>query len=424
MTKVDKFWKEAFERYDILDVIKKNGKCEITSAQIKELRAEPRLVTKFDNTAQLPKLFIENSLTILPLTRSSYVIAPLDVYVKFPEDIHGSSIKNMEFPENIQSLSPNNITSEAAAISCAYLSGILADFIGDEDLKPTVSGKMSSNEFSFGIMDHNTNQKIQLKVIGSQLEIDGGYEGAESLAIIEAKNNIADDFIARQLYYPLRLWDKKIEKKVKTIFLVYTNNIFYLYEYEFKDINNYNSLILKKFQRYNLAKLNIEISDIENLLKTAKAMAEPNIPFPQADSFERVINLCELLLNGELLKQEITSNYGFNSRQTDYYTTAAKYLGLVENNKDGVVLSEKAKKLLSLNVRDKQLLFATAIVSHGVFKDALENYLKKAIPLTKEEIVEIMKRHTLYKVGSISTYNRRASTISSWINWIVSLINS
>jgi len=183
-------------------------------------------------------------------------------------------------------------------------------------------------------------------------------------------------------------------------------------------------LTLKKFQRYNLAKLDIAISDIKDLIETTQITQEPNIPFPQADSFERVINLCELLLNVGLSKQDITSNYGFDRRQTDYYVSAAKYLGLIEESKDAVMLSEKAKKILSSNVHDKQLQFAKAIISHRVFKDVLIKYFESAKPLSKEEIVAIMKKCDLYKVASPSTYNRRSSTISSWINWIISLVNN
>ncbi|MDR0483855.1 MAG: transcriptional regulator, partial [Alphaproteobacteria bacterium] len=358
MTKSDKFWEKAFEKYNILDCINNDGQFNITAEKIKNLQEEPRLVTKFDNMSQLPQIFVDNKLTILPITRGSYVVAPLDVYVKFPEDIYSSDIKNMEFPENIQSLEPNNITSEATAINCAYISGILEDFVDDNELKPTISGRMSANEFSFNITDHKKKEKISLNIKGSQLEIDGGYEGINSFTIIEAKNNIADDFIVRQLYYPLRLWHNKVSKPIKTIFLVYTNNIFYLYEYKFKDINDYNSLNLIKYQRYSLEKLDITVSDIQNLIDKTKIIQEPtNIPFPQADSFERVINLCELLLNEGLSKQDITSNYGFDSRQTDYYVSAAKYLGLAEENEEIIMLSEQGKKILSLDVRKKQLKF-------------------------------------------------------------------
>jgi len=50
----------------------------------------------------------------------------------------------------------------------------------------------------------------------------------------------------RQLYYPFRVWESRITKKVKSVFLVFSNGVFYLYQYEFADPKNYNSLCLVK----------------------------------------------------------------------------------------------------------------------------------------------------------------------------------
>ena len=39
-----------------------------------------------------------------------------------------------------------------------------------------------------------------------------------------------------------------------------------------------------------------------------------------------------------------------------------------------------------------------------------------------EEIEEIMKNNNLYNIDSESTYFRRASTVISWVDWIINLI--
>ena len=39
----------------------------------------------------------------------------------------------------------------------------------------------------------------------------------------------------------------------------------------------------------------------------------------------------------------------------------------------------------------------------------------------KTEIVSIMKSSNLYNIFKDSTYERRASTVSSWVNWILEL---
>lgn len=419
-SKINGNWKKIFEKYNILSCIKKDGGFIIKASQIGEFH-EARLMTKFDNVSQLPTIFEENSLSILPTTRGSYIIAPIKAYHNFPKIDRDEKINYVSFPEHIQSLSPNDISSESAALNCAYLSGILEDFINDTNLKPTISGRMSSNSFEFEIENFQTNNKTTVIVENSQMEIDGGYEGAETLSIIEAKNNLADDFMVRQLYYPFRRWQKQVDKKVKTIFLVYTNSVYYLYEYEFKDINDYNSLILTKVGRYAFDNVDITISEIEKIIQNVKSVSEPTLPFPQADSFDRVINLSELLRDNPLTKTEITGNYGFDKRQADYYASAGKYLGLLKQTGEVIALTEMGKSILDLPPKRRLLEFSKLILQHNVFKQSLLACFAKGNGLKKDEIVNIMKKCNLYKVTTDSTYKRRASTILSWINWILSL---
>src|SRR5699024_5059087 len=154
------------------------------------------------------------------------------------------------------------------------------------------------------------NEYVNVTVQNSRIEIDGGFEGVNSLALIEAKNVISDDFMVRQLYYPYRLWKSKINKPVRPIYMVYSNGIFNVYEYKFENDEDYSSIKLVKSKKYSIEDTDIEIADIENIFNNIKSYTkEPRIAFPQADSFERVINLCELLSEEPKSKNEITENY-------------------------------------------------------------------------------------------------------------------
>lgn len=380
-------------------------------------------MTKFDHRINLPRLFAENNLAILPVTRGRYIISHFEAYKDFePLD---NEITRIPLPEYIESIDYENITSESMAINCAYVSGILADFLEDKELMPTVSGRMSSGAFSFNIQNTSTNSNVVVDVVNSQIEIDGGYEGVNILSLIEAKNYLSDDFLIRQLYYPYRLWHNKLAKKITPVFLVYSNGIFSLYQYEFQDRDNYNSLVMNKQKNYSIDALEISLDDIISVLQRAKVVEEPAVAFPQADSFKRVINLCELLVQGAMTKDEITLNYAFDPRQTNYYTDAGRYLGLIDKQKDdGKIvfsLSEQGQRIVRSKYKARQLRLVEAVIRHRVFNETLRLYLKGGEMPRVSDIVEIMKKFGLYKVKAESTFRRRASTVISWISWILEL---
>lgn len=421
-SKNDIAWEKLFYKHDILNEIEKKGKFEISAKDINEVR-EARLMTKFDHKVNLPKIFSDNKLAILPITRGNYVIAKFEAYSKF-ENINSDIIK-FNFPEYISSLDYENITSEAMAINCAYVSGIISDFVEEDELVPTVCGRMSSENFSFKINNINNEDNMNIEVSNSQIEIDGGYEGLETLSIIEAKNSISDDFIIRQLFYPYRLWNNKVEKKVKPIFMVYSNGIYSFYEYEFKDSDDYNSLKLVKQKNYVIDNSDITLHDILYVFDNTEVISEPKISFPQANNFKRVINICELLYKNEMSREEITLNYDFDPRQTNYYTDAGRYLGLIDKKKEnGIIkffLTEEGKNLFKLRYRDRQLRFVELIFKHKPFKESFNRCIQTSEIPNKDEIVKIMESSNIYNVQAVSTYGRRASTISGWINWIIDL---
>ena len=362
-------WQLLFDKYNILKEINQNGYFKITAKQINEYR-EARLMTKFDNSANLPELFKDNNLAILPITSNSYMIARFQTYKKFEETQNEEIVK------------------------------------------------ISKNE--------NETEYINVSVQNSRIEIDGGFEGVNSLALVEAKNVISDDFIVRQLYYPYRLWKSKINKPVRPIYMVYSNGIFSIYEYKFENDEVYSSIKFVKSKKYSIEDTEIDIQDIQDVFNNIKEFdAEPEIAFPQADSFDRVINLCELLSDESKTKSDITENYAFDERQTNYYTDAARYLGLVsKNKKDGNIvfeLTELGRKYLNLRYKQRQLEFVKLILKHKAFYDYLRLYFENSDKPTTLDTIEIMKNCDLYNIEKESTYRRRASTIRGWIEWILDL---
>lgn len=420
----DTAWERLFDKYHILDEVDRSGSFAISAEQIKEFR-EPRLMTKFDHRVNLPQIFAQNNLAILPITRGDYVISHFSAYEDFvPSD---GEVQSARIPTYLQSLAPQYLVSETIALNCANACGILRDFLEDDDLRPTVSGRMSSGEFKFRIQTGTADQLISVN--NSQIEIDAAYEGINYLSIFEAKRDISDDFLVRQLYYPFRVWNSRITKPVKPVFLIFSNGTFHLYQYEFSDPLCYNSLRLVKQKNYVLSS-EITLNDIEDLLRNIPLRPEPTVAFPQANSMARVINLMELLAERPLTKPEITTEYAFDVRQTDYYADAGCYLGFIERKRireDGEFttlfsLTPLGHAVMGLEFRERQLAIAKAVLEHRVFSEALKIHLRCGEMPDTATIMGIMKESNLYRIEADSTYYRRSSTVIGWVNWILGLI--
>jgi len=423
--KNDLAWEKLFEEYKILEEVRRNSFFEIKSSQINKFR-QARLMTKFDHKRQLPKLFTDNNLAILPLTRGSYLISDIEAYHEF--EIQKADLCSVGIPDNIQSIDINNITSESTAINTAYLTGMIEHFSGEKG-HLTVSGRMSSGEFSFDIL-HRKENTLSINIKNSQIEVDAGFETNESLLLFEVKNSISDDFLLRQLYYPFRLWEAKIQKKIRPIYMIYSNGKFTMYEYQFEQVKCYNSAKLIKKQSYRFEEEPIAIEHIIDLVHKTPITPEPNnVPFPQADNFNRIVNLCEMLFELKTISHNfITRKHDFDARQTDYYTNAAIYLGLINkdtNEENEVVyrLSAIGNSLINKTIRERNLMFAELILSHNVFRGTLQSHVEKSKMPSREDIVKLMKSSRLHNVGAESTFQRRASTVISWINWILDLIS-
>lgn len=432
--KVDITWDNLNTKYNIVESVNKYGYYKISADEIKEFY-EPRLAVKFDHYDERPKLFLEHDLTILPITRGDYYIFRIKAYHKF--EFIDSDITYLTPPEYIKSLDVHSINSESKALNMAYISGILGDFLEDEKLLPTIAGRMSSENFSFYASLYNDDVAISsfINVENSQIEIDAAFEGIRSLAFMEAKRDLSDNFLIRQLYYPFRTWQRKMgDKPVRPVFLIYSNSIFYLYEYKFTDLQNYNSLELVKHKRYCLENTHISRRDVKMIMDIVRFNREPLVPFPQADSFERVINICELLYINDMEKDSITDEYSFDTRQSSYYLDAARYLGFVERSIDedghrSYCLTKLGYELFSMPYKQRQLKLIERILSFKVFYLAYKAYCDNEEMPSKEEIITIILQSGVVDPKtklpySKSTNKRRAGTVTSWINWIISTINN
>lgn len=415
-TKNDIKWEQIFTDFDVLNKIQARGRFIIDSKKINAYR-ESRLMAKIDHKAQLPTIFAKHKLSILPISRGQYVIGRFNTYLDVDYSLR-SKPKPITIPAHLESINYSDLYSEQSALLFAHNSGIIEDLLKDRPYF-TLTGRMGSEDFNFNINDVcHANKAHYIEVSKAQLEIDAGFETRNCLALVEAKNQLVNDFNIRQLYYPYRLWEEKVQKPLKSILMTFSNDIFSFFVYEFTDSNNYNSIKIVDQQHYSLFSDVITGEEIKAILAQAQPEYEPKHPFPQANSFERLIDLLGLLYDTPLNKDDITLNYEFAARQSDYYTRAGMYLGLItceDNQYYG--LSDFGHHVMSKKGKEKRIKIIERVLSRSVFREALNLFLVNGKMPSTDPVAEIISKNRPELSGS--TPRRRASTVVGWIEWIV-----
>jgi len=139
----------------------------------------------------------------------------------------------------------------------AYASSLIRTFMDDPTLVLTIRGRKRTPEFDFKI------DKQNIKVKSVQTEVDAGYEGENNVVLIEAKNSTTKDTIIRQLYYPFRQWSEHTKKKVHLLFFEKRGKEYLIWQYGFKDRNDYNSIYLIKSKKCSDNKYHYECNIIK-----------------------------------------------------------------------------------------------------------------------------------------------------------------
>jgi hypothetical protein len=421
-------WRMLVEKYDIINHIKKDGVFHIKASQIKEFR-EPRLMAKWDSSDSLPEILRLNKINILPDSRSSYLISDYILYEDIPElEEHVNQMDHVSIPE-YESVDINNINSETNAINVLILSGILDDFLQTSQNVSTFNGRMGTGKFDFNISSFSGNKR-KVSVNNAQCEIDGGFENDESVIIMEAKNVVHEDFHVRQLYYPYRLWLTKVSKPIRLIFSIYSNKIYRLFEYRFRDINDYSSIELVQMKNYSLQNTNISLNDLIEIRNMTVVKTDDNqdtlsrdsVPFIQANSLDRIISLLENLYDNPMSPVQITELMQFDIRQSDYYFNAGSFLGIftkVTDDKQKIVeLTPLGNELYKLNYKNRQLNFVSLILKHQIFADLFDYMIENGETPSNKEIENKMRILNVCNEGQIV---RRANSVLGWLRWIFNL---
>lgn len=424
MSTKDDAWNAIFDTLNLSEKLDRGEAATVTADQIKEItreahgvgQQEPRIITKFDTREQRPRILREHNCTILATSNGTYSLVSGDGYHDTEEivEVHNYSSEQLSSLETL----PHICTSESQVIDTACASGLLADFLGDDAFSMTIRGRLRSGAFSFNFDNH------ELGVNGVQVEVDAGYEG-NRIYLLEAKMGTRDNFITRQLYYPYRMWDARgVTKEIVPIFLSYSDGTFYIYEYRFREHNQYNSIELVKSGAYTLEDRShidsdnpiIEYNTLDQLQQIPPEQNEPASPFPQADDVRKVIDTIFAVASGCEKKQEIADFYDFVLRQSDYYGNAAKYLGFLEYKGDKYTLTDIGRKFVESSKDERRLLMVLAIMKSPTLNLCVKQMITSGTIPNNEYIIKEIQHHRPELNDETAT--RRAHTVRNWLHWL------
>lgn len=248
----DKAWDKIFEIYNVLGHDFEQSPYPITNSQIKiavqdfteTVDKEVRILCKHDSRESRPKVFRDNGLFLLPVRNGSYVIVKGEGYIDIPDITTDKIQYSSKLDFDLDTVRIGN--SEMQHLDFAYASSIIRTFMRDDSLVLTIRGRKYTPRFEFNVGRH------KLIVESVQTEVDAGYEGKNKVVLIEAKNSHTSNVIIRQLYYPFRQWQEHTKKKVFTLFFEKRGDHYSIWQYEFTNVHDYNSIKLVQSGKYEV----------------------------------------------------------------------------------------------------------------------------------------------------------------------------
>jgi len=249
-------WLSIFDTYKIHKHNFSKSPFVLTAEQIKKATAhfksttekEVRILCKQDTRESRPQVFVENNLFILPIKNGVYCILKGEGYVDIPE----IQTENQQYKSKLDfELETSQIgNSEMQHLDFAYASSLVRTFLQDESLVLTIRGRKYTPKFDFVAGKY----KQQITTESVQTEVDAGYEGRNQIVLIEAKNSTSKNTIIRQLYYPFRQWQTYTKKKVNVLFFEKRQDIYSLWQFDFADETDYNSIQLLQNAKFEIEK--------------------------------------------------------------------------------------------------------------------------------------------------------------------------
>lgn len=425
---INKNWQLIFIKLDILEKIKNKGYFIIRKDLILK-HARDKHMVEWKTNDDIPEIFSNNNLDLLYLGNHNYMIAPFNLRETIPNNNVKVYSRMIDYIEDFETVKIDEISSTEDVAFYLNEANFVNDFFKEEYnllTKNTYESKLSLS-YNIGIKDKN----YKIKVNNTKVKADALFENENSITIVKISAGFTNDLLISKLYYPYVYFTEKYNKNTRFLFVQHFNHIFRLIEYRFADKETLDSLEWLDEKRYSLLNIELSLDDIGKLLNTIIVSTDDNmdntdIPFIQANSFDKVVSMLDYLEHHPSTKIELANFLKVGERQVDYYFNAGRYLGLfekkAESKKHIYVLSHQGKSIVNLDYRERYLQIISLILQHQIFNDIFHKIFDEGTLPSKDDVLLLMQK---YNVCSISnTTGRRAESVLSWMKWILELVDS
>jgi hypothetical protein len=381
----------------------------ITAKQIKQITNEDaRLMAKIDRIENLPRVFRENKLFLLPVSRKEYAIVKGEGYHKLEPITDTKPITHTtQLPISASFLKAE---SEGVLLEYATSCGLLEKVIGTQNLIQTFRDRTTTPNFSFEV------DRSQLTVNRAQIEVDAGFENPGQIILFEAKIGVPTSFAIRQLYYPFRTAYQS-GKIVRNFFFclkkAVERRLYLFWEYEFDPYDSFESIKLVQCKQYQIKiSKRASVKEYQNVRPI-----ENKKEIPQANDVNKISEFPLRIFEGYDTADKIKHAFGFVNRQSSYYRHASEILGLVSRDQNGrYKLSDRGEAYLSLSSQRKSQYICKLLLEFPIVNQVfLDISIEPGKVINRQHIVDLLKKNS-HLTGS--TLGRRAQTIVSWFRWI------
>jgi len=220
MNKNDVAWAKVFKKLNVVDIVTRHKEFLVSAKTLKEVGGEePRLMAKIDTYKDLPEVMKESKIYGLAVANGLYKLTKSNPFIKIP-DLSAKRIfpiKRMEGLYTLDLFKANKLT-ESMVLDLANYNNLLADCCG-EKVDLTLRGKRRGT-FPF-VLDN-----MSFEVDQVQIEVDGCFEGAKGVHVVEVKVDPLTNTTIRQLLYAKLMLESKLNglKPVYTWLLMYNSN--------------------------------------------------------------------------------------------------------------------------------------------------------------------------------------------------------